>query len=150
MKVKFNCEDAYRRETDPWGIGQADSERYDRYYDLVSTSARGAVLDIGCGMGAFLARFHPGAKTLVGVELSAIAIEKGRARFPYIEFRQGSAQDLESVEALRNREFDLIICSDVINYFDDRKKLELLAWMSRHLPPMGCCFLPPTVQEATT
>lgn len=142
MKVKFNCEDAYRRERDPWGIGQADSERYDRYFDLVATSAQGgAVLDIGCGMGAFLARFHPGAKALVGVELSAIAIEKGRARFPQIEFLQGSAQDLESVEGLQNREFDLIICSDVINYFDDRKKLELLAWMSRHLTPDGVLFL---------
>ena len=50
----------YREEEDPWSIGNADSERYNLYHDTISAAAalRSSMLDIGCGFGAFLARFQ--------------------------------------------------------------------------------------------
>ena len=141
MRVKRNFEALYRSKKDPWDIGLADSDRYNRYFTLISTHARGSVLDIGCGTGAFLARCTEGATKLVGVEVSATAIENGRARFPNIDFFQGSADRLGEIEGLQGLKFDLIICSDLIYYLSDRGKLRLLAWIASHLTPNGVLFL---------
>jgi SAM-dependent methyltransferase len=141
VRVRRNFEELYRRDSDPWAIGLADSARYDRYFDAVSPYARGVVLDIGCGAGAFLARCQGSAERLVGIEVSATAINTGRERFPKIDFLHGSADRLGEIQALRGLKFDLIICSDLIYYLSDRGKLQLLEWVSKHLQPGGILLL---------
>src|SRR5206468_3554186 len=101
MRVRRNFEALYRKDNDPWKIGLADSERYDSYFSLLSSHARGSVLDIGCGTGAFLARCATTATKLIGVEVSATAIEIGRAQWPAIEFLVGSADRLDDIRGLR-------------------------------------------------
>jgi SAM-dependent methyltransferase len=101
MKVKRDFEALYRRDSDPWKIGRADSDRYDRYFDLISPHARGLVLDIGSGTGAFLARCEARDTRLIGVEVSATAVRQGRAQFPHIEFFEGSAERLDEIGELQ-------------------------------------------------
>src|SRR5690348_192022 len=115
MRVERDFEEIYRTERDPWSIGKADSERYDLYRDALLDAAaeRGSILDIGCGLGAFLARFAGEFQSLTGVEVSEIAVAKGRERFPAIEFVHGSADALEQA-GLEQRRFDAIVLSDVI------------------------------------
>ena len=44
------------RRDDPWAIGDAGDPRYDLYRDYLLAHVRGGgILDIGCGLGAFLA-----------------------------------------------------------------------------------------------
>src|SRR5262249_36198112 len=134
MPVKLDFEHKYATEADPWGIGKADDDRYDRYYnDLIGAAeSRGAVLDIGCGMGAFLARFHPHFDRLIGVEISPTGIQRGRERYPFIEFVQGSAYELE--QALPDAErYDAIVFSDVIYYFPEEQQRRALSWIADHL-----------------
>jgi cyclopropane fatty-acyl-phospholipid synthase-like methyltransferase len=78
MKVTQNFEEIYRTEDDPWGIGRADSGRYDLYYKLVTDHARAhrAILDIGCGKGAFLSRLEDNFHDLFGVEVSREAYQR--------------------------------------------------------------------------
>ena len=89
MKVVRDFERLYQSEPDPWHIGEATSPRYDRYYDIITPFAHGAILDIGCGFGAFLARFRGQTTSLDGVELSKEAIRKGAERFPFIHLHEG-------------------------------------------------------------
>jgi SAM-dependent methyltransferase len=137
MKVSRDFEALYRAEADPWNIGSADSDRYERYLAMALPFAGTAVLDIGCGFGAFLSRFRGSGAKLHGVELSETAIAKGRDRFPFIEFHAGSAAAPDRVQALAEVRFDLIVCSDVIYYLDDREKIGLLDWINRHLTDDG-------------
>lgn len=137
MRVDRDFEKVYEADSDPWAIGDANSPRYDRYVELLGQHVKGSVLDIGCGMGALLARFRDDASELFGVELSRIAVERGARRFPFIQFHQGSATAMEVVEAIDGRRFDIIICSDVIYYLADRDKDRLVAWIARHLSPGG-------------
>lgn len=137
IRVDRNFEEVYEAESDPWGIGDAESPRYNRYVELLRPYVKGSVLDIGCGMGALLARFRNEASELFGVELSRIAIERGVQRFPFIQFYQGSATSMEDVVAIDGRCFDVIICSDVIYYLEDRYKDRLIAWIGQHLAPGG-------------
>jgi ubiquinone/menaquinone biosynthesis C-methylase UbiE len=141
MRVVRDFEQLYRNEADPWNIGDALSPRYDRYFELTKPYARGAILDIGSGMGAFLARFHGLADSYDGIDISSAAVEKGRQRFPFITFHAASASELDDVTSLKDRSFDLIICSDVIYYLSDAHKNVLLDWIDRHLKADGIALI---------
>ncbi len=141
MTVVRDFERLYREQDDPWGIGAADSDRYRRYLELIAPHANGTVLDIGCGFGAMLSQLAQTAASLDGVEISATAIEKGRQRFPFVTFHQGSASTLDQVTALQNRKFSLIVASDVIYYLADRDKEAMLGWINSHLEPDGVAFI---------
>jgi SAM-dependent methyltransferase len=142
MKVTRNFDEIYRTEADPWGIGRADSERYNLYYNLIKAHARthGTILDIGCGMAAFLSRLENDFQELFGIEVSREAIEKGQERHPRINFIQGSADRLDQTDA-NERLFDAIIYSDVISYLDERGKRGSLKWIAEHLAKDGLAFI---------
>ena len=142
MKAKLDCEAKYVSEDDPWGIGHADSPRYDLYVESIRARARsrGSVLDVGCGFGAMLARLRSDFDRLHGIELSADAIAKGRERYPFIDFEQGSIDALERTRADGKR-FDAIICSDVLYYVDEIDKRASLRWIAEHLSRDGFAFV---------
>jgi SAM-dependent methyltransferase len=142
MHVSRDFERLYREEKDPWSIEDADNERYELYRRLVLEHAqlRGAMLDIGCGFGAFLARFRDEFTSLQGVEISERAIALGRQRFPFIDYARGSADALENALPEAGR-FDAIIYSDVIYYLRERGKRRSLHWIADHLAPNGLAFI---------
>lgn len=142
MKVTRNFEEVYRSEIDPWKIGSADSDRYNFYYEKVLkfSSKRSSILDIGCGFGVFLARFKEDFQTLTGIEISEIAIQKGKEKHPFIEFYQGSADSLTEIKPSQSF-YDVIICSDVICYLTEQGKRFLLQWIADHLETGGLAFI---------
>ena len=141
MRVDLDHERKYLAEEDPWGIGAADSERYDLYVAAIRDRARrGSVLDVGCGFGAMLARLREDFDELHGIELSAEAIRKGSERYPFIAFEQGSIELLERTAADARR-FDAIVFSDVLYYVEEREKRAALRWIARHLAPDGFAFI---------
>ena len=142
MRVKRDFEEIYATEDDPWSIGDADSERYDLYVEriLAGSYRRGDVLELGCGQGAFLARLNGAFERVAGVELSARAVARGRDRFPFIEFSQGSLADLDAVLP-PTRRFDTIVVSDVLYYLKERERRRVVAWIAGHLAPDGLAFL---------
>jgi len=142
MVVKRDFDKIYAEETDPWKIGSADSERYNAYLDqiLKFTRYKKSILDIGCGFGAFLARFRNSFEKLAGVDVSREAVKKGKERFPFIEFFQGEAQNLEKTP-LENLRFDVIILSDVIYYVGEKYKRKMLQWAADHLNEGGVAFI---------
>ncbi len=142
MRIRRDFNRIYSDEEDPWAIGAADSDRYALYRRLIRERkpAGVSVLDIGCGFGAFLAHFRGDFRRLDGVDCSAVAIEKGRRRFPFIRFAQGSADDVGRVEGLAPR-YDLIVFSDVIYYLDESGRNESLRWIADHLADDGVSFI---------
>jgi SAM-dependent methyltransferase len=142
MRVSRDFERIYREAADPWGIANADSERYELYRRLVLEHARlrGPLLDIGCGLGAFVARFRGEFASLHGVEISAQAIARGRRRFPFVDFRRGSAGELARALPQAGR-FDAIVYSDVIYYLRERDRRRSLRWIAEHLPPDGLALI---------
>lgn len=142
MRVTRDFERIYRDEDDPWGIQNADSRRYEHYRELVLEHAkrRGTILDVGCGLGAFLARFREEFTSLKGVEISERAVLRGRERFPFIDFTCGSAADL--ARALPNvGRFDAIVCSDVLYYLRERDRRGAVRWIADHLVADGLAFV---------
>jgi SAM-dependent methyltransferase len=142
MRVKRDFNQIYRDEDDPWAIGAADSDRYALYRSYIRERkpSGGAVLDIGCGFGAFLAHYKDAFQRLDGVDVSALAIEKGRRRFPFLRFFQGSAAGLDRIPGLAGR-YDLIVYSDVICYLNEADRNASLRWIADHLADDGLAFV---------
>jgi SAM-dependent methyltransferase len=135
--VRRNFDRIYAEEPDPWAIGTASDPRYDRYRDLLLARVRGgSLLDIGCGLGAFLARFQNDFDSLTGVETAGEAVRRATAAYPAIEFVHSPAEHLAET-ALDAREFDAIVLSDVIYYLPQQDRARLVEWVADHLAPGG-------------
>lgn len=141
MRVKRNFTTIYQNETDPWHIGIADAPRYNIYYDLIMkhSQKRDNILDIGCGLGAFLARFDDKFDNKWGVDVSEQAIINCRHKRRGT-FLVGSADHMEGAIDDASR-LDAIIYSDVICYFDEVGKHRSLEWISKHLSPDGIALI---------
>src|SRR5439155_24611391 len=135
-RVQRDFDLVYAEQDDPWDNGDADSERYRLYRELILEHARErrSILDLGCGFGAFLATFRGDYAELVGVEISGAAVESGRGRYPFIDFHVGSAV---CPDALESRRFDAIVLSDVIYYLPEKDRRSALEWIADHLEPDG-------------
>jgi ubiquinone/menaquinone biosynthesis C-methylase UbiE len=142
VQVRRDFDEIYRTEEDPWNIGQAGDARYDLYHELILRHSRShsRILDVGCGFGAFLARFQGEFEELVGLEVSAEAIEAGRKRFPSINFVQGSAGALGDA-ILGDERHDAIVYSDVIYYLDEGARDRSLRSIGELLSDDGIAFV---------
>jgi predicted TPR repeat methyltransferase len=90
----------------PPAIAKALAQRAD---DKIST-----VLDAGCGTGLCGPLIRELCRSLVGVDLSAKAIERARARKCYDEL---VVSELTGFLHRRPRVFDAVICADTLVYF---------------------------------
>lgn len=141
MRVSYKPNRFYRSFSDPWSIGDAISPRYDRYRELLLQHARHrkTLLDLGCGYGAFLARFTEEFGELSGIDVSTVAVEGARERHPGIRFFAGSAAAPPA--AIASTSYDVIVLSDVINYLPERRKRMTLQWIAEHLADDGIALI---------
>jgi ubiquinone/menaquinone biosynthesis C-methylase UbiE len=142
MQVKRDFQSTYKSKDDPLNTGDANSERDNFYYEkiLSLTKSKNSLLDIGCGLGIFLARFKNDFNILTGIETSEEAISKGQTRYPFIDFIKGTALNLNSL-SISTQNYDAIIYNDVINYLKDQQKRSSIKWISEHLNDDGIGFI---------
>ena len=103
-------------------------------YDLLNKTAKGVVLDVGCGLGGHLARLNT-ASLRVGIDPGLSGLKRGKKRFPENIFICANAYRLPFL----NDTFDTVICLDVIEHVD--QPLELLKEIKRVLKQNGLLFL---------
>jgi SAM-dependent methyltransferase len=100
-----------------WFCGRRDILR--AVVDAVAAPESGRrVVDVGCGVGATAAAFHP-AYTYVGVEPSAVAVDFARMSAPGVEFHVGTAGSCAAVV----QDADVVLLTDVIEHVPDDRAL---------------------------
>lgn len=129
---------AYQDNRPPWDIGRAQPA-FTRLADSGLLSGR--VLDAGCGTGehVLLAAAHGAAA--MGVDLSAVAIEKARAKAA----ERGLAARFEVADALHldrlGETFDTVLDSGLFHVFDDTGRASYVLSLAAVLEPGGTYYM---------
>jgi SAM-dependent methyltransferase len=131
-------EQLYARDEDPWDLATSDYERrkYDATLGAVADLAPiGRALEVGCSVGVLTARLAPLCRELVAVDCSAAAVARARAR---LDGAPGVAVERRCLpDDTPAGPFDLILCSEVLYYWDAALLREGLAGLRAALAPGG-------------
>jgi SAM-dependent methyltransferase len=132
-------DEAYSRDAPPpWDIGRPQPV-FVRLADQGLLA--GQVLDPGCGTGENTLLAAARGATAVGVDLSARAIARARAKAA----ERGLAARFETGDVLRLGDlgltFDTVIDSGVFHVFDDEDRVRYVASLASVLLPGGYCYL---------
>ena len=110
----------FEGDDDPWGLATSPYETA-KFADTVAALddrryRRG--FEVGCAHGVLTARLAPLCDTLLAVDISAAAIGKARTRLsgePHVDLRQMAFPR----ETPLSNDFDLIVLSEVVYYWND-------------------------------
>ncbi|WP_442222128.1 glycosyltransferase [Rhizobium sp. 2YAF20] len=111
---------------DPWNYGSPyEQEKYERQLEILPAGPIGRALELACAEGHFTRQLALRVGHLTATDISAVAIERARARcrdqlnveFGVLDF---SADTLPGG-------MDLIVCSEVLYFLDDLAELQRLA-----------------------
>lgn len=131
-------EELYARDADPWSFRTSEYERakYDATLaalaDLVPVAR---ALEVGCSIGELTARLAPLCDELVAVDCSATAVARARER---LEGVAGVRVEERCVpDSIPDGPFDLILCSEVLYYWDPSLLRAALGQLRGRLAPGG-------------
>ncbi|TPK42207.1 glycosyltransferase [Mesorhizobium sp. B2-5-4] len=111
---------------DPWNYGSAyEQEKYERQLEILPAGPIERALELACAEGHFTRQLAPLVGHLTATDISAVAVERARARCSdqkNVEFAV-----LDFAAAVLPGGMDLIICSEVLYFLDDPAELRQLA-----------------------
>ncbi len=110
----------YQDIEDPWGCEAGKSSLNNQIFvDIIFNDNRRyeRILDIGCGLGGLLDSIQKrnNGGYVLGLDVSRTAIQKAKRRYPNLNF------DCRNIvkEELKERNFDLVVLSEVLWYVLD-------------------------------
>ena len=119
-------EELYRASEDPWDLATSEYERgkYDATLAALGDRVFATALEIGCSIGTLTERLAPRCGTLLAVDCAPTAVARARRRVaPLVNVTVARRSIPEEMPEGR---FDLIVCSEVLYYWD--RDLLSAAW----------------------
>jgi len=112
----------YFFKKDPWNYSTSEYERkkYGETLEAISGKKYNRILEIGCAEGVFTEKLASMAESILGVDISQIAIDRAIEdnKYSNIEFQ---CVNIERTDLFGK--FDLIICSEVLYYLDTPERI---------------------------
>lgn len=127
----------YRADPDPWRYETSSYERakYRRTLAALPLDPVGDALELGCSNGAFTAMLAPRCASLLAVDFSAEAVWLAQRR---LADRTNVRVELLDLRAgLPAGGFDLIVCCELLYYWDDEQVLRFCGDVADALRPGG-------------
>lgn len=114
----------------PWEkIDSYEKESIKNLLTLLERVPHASILEVGCADGKLTRELVKIADNVVGIDVSKSAIRRAKKNVPKAEFIVSSLEDYTT-----KKQFDLIICSEVLYYIKDEKKaLSQLKKLGRYL-----------------
>jgi len=130
-------EGLYAADADPWGFETSayEHEKYERTVEALEGRRFGQGLDCGCSIGVLTSMLAPHCEALLAVDVSEQAVDRARKRLadqPHVRVER-----LTLPEELPEGPFDLIVCSEVLYYWDHDLLLRALGSLEAALAPGG-------------
>jgi len=130
-------EGLYDRDPDPWGFASSEYERDKYAHTLAALGGRrfGRALEVGCSIGVFTEQLAWRCRDLLAVDVSeqAVAATAQRVRRrPWVRVERRTLP-----EEAPTGPFDLIVCSEVLYYWDAATLRDALPRLRDALAPGG-------------
>jgi SAM-dependent methyltransferase len=118
----------YAGVSDPFGAElpryRYQQRKYDSLLSMLPRRPYRRVLDIGCGLGSLTRKLAPFAEHVLGIDISATAVDQARAlstAHANIVYSQADILD----DTRQESAFDLIVLADTLYYIDPLTELRL-------------------------
>jgi SAM-dependent methyltransferase len=144
------------RKDDPWAFDTSPYERarLDALREMVADRRYRRVLELGCGAGNLTERLLPLADSVLGLDISATAIEKAKARVSrsssasHVDLRVANVME---TDLRAEGPFDLVVLTETVYYLGWLYSFFKVAWLARDLyevtSPGGRLLLANTLGE---
>lgn len=149
MSNQDELEALYSGQTDPWDY-EKDPYELGKYAHTLASLPQQQYetgLEIGCSVGVFTRKAATRVTRLLGVDLSATAVQRARERctdLTGVSFRQ-----LNFVRDDLDERFDVIFCSEVLYYIPPWRRTGVARRIASWLKPGGDLVLVHTWQHST-
>lgn len=126
----------YAADADPWRYESSEYEhaKYARTLDAIGPRP-GLALEIGCSIGVFTSMLAPRCDHLTAIDLSSAALEHARQRNRGVSWVR--IERMDATETLPQGPFDLVVCSEVLYYWEPVILDRTLARLAGALAPGG-------------
>lgn len=116
----------YMFSSDPWEYGSSEYEarKYRRTIGAVAGRTFSRALEVGCSIGIFTEMLASRCDELIAVDISELAVRRARQRLA--KFSHVNVQRRTLPERLPNGQFDLIVCSEVLYYWNPKLLLSAI------------------------
>jgi cyclopropane fatty-acyl-phospholipid synthase-like methyltransferase len=134
-------EGLYRADPDPWGFASSAYEqaKYDATLAALGTERSARALEVGCAIGVLTARLATVCDHLLAVDVSETALEAAKARCA--DLTNVQVQPMALPAQGPEGEFDLIVLSEVVYYFDDADLARMGELLKRQVRASGRVLL---------
>lgn len=109
--------DYYERFFNIGGGTHLSSPRF-KFLPKIKPYLKGVCLDVGCGIGNITIIANKFTET-IGIDISEIAINIARKRYPNIEFFKGDVVNMP----FENSKFDIILAFELVEHIMDTEKM---------------------------
>jgi SAM-dependent methyltransferase len=130
-------DELYDTADDPFGFGThpEEAEKFAYTLGVCGDGALGRVLEIGCAVGDFTELLAERSSSVLGIDVSARAVERASARlaaFPNVRCEVGTLP-----HDFPEGRFDLVVASDVLYYLSTDELVEALRRIEEAIDPGG-------------
>jgi len=114
-KLVAEFEEMYRDFDDPWEQTTREQGALEKLaaIEIIRREGYKRVLELGCGLGDFTAKFAEVAGVALGIDVSETAIKKARQRHPQLEF---TVADILDYDVYRQFRPDCIVMAEISWY----------------------------------
>lgn len=116
-----NFPELFKEIKDPWGYSTSGFERarFDIIFKFAQSVPHKNILEIGCAEGHLTEKLAKLSADITAIELSDAAIARAKIREPKTHFINTSFENYKP----KKKEFDLIVCSEVLYYFKNKEEI---------------------------
>ena len=141
-------DDIHDSVLDGWGFSFRRSQlyRFKKYLDmLIKNNIKGKILEIACSTGFFTNLMSNSIKNIEikAVDISQIAIDKAKKKYPNIDF---SVQKLPDVN-FEGESFDCVTAIEVLSYLDNEGRMQSMANIRNILKDDGYAIISVNIGE---
>ncbi|MEM4380228.1 MAG: trifunctional glycosyltransferase/class I SAM-dependent methyltransferase/polysaccharide deacetylase, partial [Thermoplasmatales archaeon] len=134
---RAHFEELFSKNPDPWNYTNAyEQTKYEQTLSLIPDGPIEKALELGCAEGHFTVQFAPRVNYLLAADISQTALNRAAERSK--KFKNVVFRCLDMTKDPIPGQFDLIVCSEVLYFVGDKRRLRAMAdKLANSLKPGG-------------